>query len=452
MPFYIAAALILLYAGFVNLKKGFLLFFGFNLFLNTNITLLSVPGIPILALEDVMILFFLLLSLLKGRKYSPRLSFPWTKPCIFLFFSYLITAIFAAAGFGAEITGVIKNLLEKIIMLLLLWKFVEEEKDFKRAYRLLTVIFFISCVYALVEYALQMNPLTLYEQTLNHDPSKMANNIYRISSARGYRVNSIFFHAIGAGCNWAMYVILTLYLFVRGEDKTLVNVFSLLTAGLSLLCVFLTKQRSPLIFLFVGVLSSLEFKKKRTYLLMVFAMLALLLIWPFIESYINIVLSIFDPSVNVGGSSLNMRIGQFRAGYALMKEAPLFGLGSKFERVISNTYTEQILGMESIWLEAGLKYGILGLLCQLYFFFFQAITVPFFFKSRPMVWVVFAYWMTATVTSTPGLNTALYFFILSYMAKSSKKYRSYDEGISLKEWNIQPFKSVYKYRKIYRLF
>ena len=68
-PFLIIAAPLILYS-LKNYKQGFFLFLAFRLFLNNNINLINLPGVPLLTLEVFMSIFFALLYVIKRKRYS----------------------------------------------------------------------------------------------------------------------------------------------------------------------------------------------------------------------------------------------------------------------------------------------------------------------------------------------------------------------------------------------
>ncbi|MDD3747418.1 MAG: O-antigen ligase family protein [Anaerostipes sp.] len=444
MIFYIIGVLILLYS-IIDEKRGFIYFIGFNLFLNSNITLISIPGIPVLSLQDFMIIVYLFISISKRNLLKAKISMPWMTPYVFITISMFFTCFFSIAGLSQEITAVVKIMLETLILLILMWEHLESKKDFIILYKMFTIIFLVSCIYGLFEYSVQINPLTLYEQTLNHDASKVIDNIYEIGTARGYRINSIFFHAIGAGCNWAMYIILTFLLFVRENSTKYVNWISIVTSFLCFICIILTKQRSPFIFLIIGLLASVSIKRKRMYILAIICSIGLIFVWPYLDANLNIVLSIFDKTNSVGGSSIEMRKEQFEAAFHLIKASPIFGLGSKYTSYISNQYTNAVLGMESIWLTSGIMYGIIGMFTNVYLLYYQLVKIIRYYKIHFMFFYVLGYWILESITTTPGLNVALHYTVLMFFIKNSNKYKMLNEDKRIQEWRICNNKIIKKH-------
>ena len=94
MVFIIIGFFILVYST-KNFKNGFSIYLAFKLFLVTNITLISVPGIPLLTLEMFLTIMFVLLFFLKGKKYQrAHMRFPYRFPFWLLIICWTISSIF----------------------------------------------------------------------------------------------------------------------------------------------------------------------------------------------------------------------------------------------------------------------------------------------------------------------------------------------------------------------
>ena len=92
-PFLIIAALLILYS-LKNYKQGFFLFLAFRLFLNNNINLINLPGVPLLTLEVFMSIFFALLYVIKRKRYSRVITtspLPFNKVFIWVLLSYVVS-------------------------------------------------------------------------------------------------------------------------------------------------------------------------------------------------------------------------------------------------------------------------------------------------------------------------------------------------------------------------
>ena len=203
MIFYLCSILIILYS-FVNFKRGFIIFLAFKLLLVRNITLISIPGIPLLTLDMFMSLLYSFWFFLRKKKYSTaKHSFPYMTPGMLLILSWTLSALFSVAGFSSEISVLIGDVANEFLLLIAMWETLEDKEDFDFLFGMITIVIFASCIYALVEYKMQTNPLQIYEMTLNIDPSKIIDFGYGIDKWRGYHVQSIFEHAITAGIIWA---------------------------------------------------------------------------------------------------------------------------------------------------------------------------------------------------------------------------------------------------------
>lgn len=432
MIFLIIGFLILIY-GLKDLKKSFELYLVYKLILVTNITLISVPGIPLLTLEMFMTFVYLVAFFLKERQYQfAHMKFPYRIPFAFLFICWLLSSMFAIAGFKAELSNLIKVISEDILLVWLMWEVLETKEDFELLYKYITVMIFASCVYGLVEYAIQNNPLTLYEATLIQDETRSFMGLYT-NMDRGYRIKSIFEHSIGAGINWSMYAVFTMWLWINSdiERRKRFPKLAIITAFMCIPCIILTKMRSPLLFFVIFCLSLVDFKKKRFYSLVVLGIVAVIVLMPLFIENINIFMSFFDPNAQaeIGGSSIETRVSQFAAAFDVVKMSPVFGLGNKFANVLPRSAYVELYGMESIWLLVIVQYGLVGVIVYLFYAAWSLLYVPIKYESLPIFFLTLAYWVTYTVTSVPGLKMHLFYLIVFYFVKASDKYqKAVNEG------------------------
>lgn len=432
MIFSIIGFLILVY-GLKDLKKSFELYLVYKLILVTNITLISVPGIPLLTIEMFMTLVYVVAFFSKGKQYQfAHRKFPYRIPFALLFVCWLLSSMFAIAGFKAEVSNLIKMISEDILLVWMMWEVLETKEDFELLYKYITVMIFASCVYGLVEYSIQSNPLTLYEATLIQDKSRSFMGLYT-NMDRGYRIKSIFEHAIGAGINWSMYAVFTMWLWINSdtEKRKKFPKLAMITGFMCVPCIILTKMRSPLLFFAVFCLSLVDFKKKRFYSLVVLGIVAMIVLMPLLTENMSIFRSFFDQNAQaeVGGSSIETRLSQFTAAFDVVKLSPVFGLGNKFASVLSRSVYVMLYGMESIWLLVIVQYGIVGVVVYLFYAAWALLYVPIKYKSLPIFFLSLAYWVTYTATSVPGLKMHLFFLIVFYFVKISEKYqKAVNEG------------------------
>lgn len=431
MIFYIIAGLIVLYS-FINFKNSVVACLAFKMFLNTNVTLISIPGIPILTLDLTLSLYFLILFFIKGKKYqNAKCHFPLFIPFCLIAFSWSISAIFGVAGLNAELSVWLKNFVGKILFIWMLWQIYETKEDFYKIFKVLTVVYLISCLYGLYEVRTSTNPLTEYTRTLNRDTEKVVIWDYS-ESGRGYRINSIFEHAIGAGIDFAVYAVFTMYLFLQSKDKIPYKTIAMITMVLSIICLLFTRSRTPLVFLAIGLLGLCNLKNRKTYIYLVLGLFFIAFVLPQIApNTIVLFKSIFDSSLanTVGGSTSDLRFDQLLASFQLMSSSFLFGLGSKFYDVMRGQVISRLMGGESIWFQVIPSYGLIGLFAYIIELVYFLLIIPKQFKSRELFFWGLAYWVAITLSSTTGFLEYLYFLVMFYHIKRSDVYKSLNNGV-----------------------
>lgn len=423
MVFNLIAVLIIIYSC-QNYKKAFFIYLIYKLVLVQNISLVSVPGLPVLTLDMCMSFWFLLLYLFRGsKKYDSHTTFPYTVPFALWIVSWLLSSIYSVAGFSTEITAVVRDVTSNIILIYLLWKLVDSEEDFRFLFKWITIAIFCTCLYGFIEFILQYNPLQNYEEHLMNDPTRTIDFSYT-TFERGYRISSVFEHAIGAGLTWSLYIIAVIASKIKRGIKLPLEKFSYLTSLLCLICVFLTKMRSPLIFLGLGLLSCVNFKKKRFWIFLFITLgLGTLCLYAF-RNNLTVLWSLFDSNAatEVKGSNLEQRQGQFEVAFQVIRNSPWFGVGQKYDNVLPPSLTSGLLGLESIWLQALVWNGYFGVITYAVWFYYIIFKVPLKYHDYTAMFVAIAYGITDTFSSLPGFNIYLLYLVIFYFIKSTRKY------------------------------
>ena len=424
MVFLLSGLLLFIY-GIFNFKKAFILFLVFKLLLVTNITIISEPGMPLLTLELGLTIGFVILFFIKGIKVqNAHMAYTLFLPMFFYILSLTASSIFSVAGITNEISNLMKCIFEDVILVWICWQVIETKSDFNFLFKTLTFFIFISCIYGLFEFCIKSNPISAYEATLNHDPSKVIDFSYS-SEERGYRINSFFEHSIGAGMSWALYSGFVFYLFVKKKLDIEIILFPLITAFMCIICLMLTKMRSPIICFAISLLACIDFKSKRFYFLVACFIIGLLIILLFFGNDVqNVLLALFNQSnaEQIGGSSLDMRLDQFDAAFSLMNGNPIFGLGPSFSEAISSDLIKRLLGGESVWLNVITQQGLFGIFAYLILVFYCVIYIPNKFKNLNLMIFSLAFWLTYTITSLPGFDFIFYYILIIYFIKHSPVY------------------------------
>ncbi len=427
MLFTLIGALILI-IGCFNFKKGFYLFIFYRMVLVTNITLISVPGIPLLTLEVFMTLaLFCLFFKNRQKTYMERQPFPYKKPFLFIAAAYFLSTVFAYAGFNIAVSQYVKEVVCDLGFTWMMWKVVDR-RDVPYLLKGFAVVFILAGMYGFFEKVTQSNPLVLYEATLNTDTSRVIDFLVDDDLNRGYRVQSFFEHAIGGGCNWSLYVAFTFTMLwvYRIKVPRFTKNMMLLASLLSLPCIFFANNRGAIVFFFVSILSVINLKDHRFYVRLAVAAGLLLMIAPLFSDYFNNVLSIFDSKAQakVGGSNAEMRFEQLATSIELMMMSPIVGLGYKFINVMHTSLVAALLGMESIWFQVLTQFGLLGVAANICLVYYSVVKLPRRYHSQPLFFVSLAYWMTHSMTSVPGFKSSFYYFILIIFIKLTTIYQS----------------------------
>lgn len=434
--------------GIKDFKKAFMIFLAYKLILVQNITIISIPGIPLLTIEMLMNLYFSVLYVLKKGKNQAKISYPFLSPALLLLFSWTLSTIFSVAGFTSEMSMLLGNAVNDVFLIYMVWNTVETKKDFDFLFVLITIVVLGSCVYGFIEYGLQYNPLAIYESTLNHDPSKNYVYDYGTLGARGYRAKSIFDHAIGAGMIWSLYCAFVFMAIISYNEKLKAQGLAILTAVLCIPMLILTKQRSGILFLAILAITFVKPNKKKMYYIMIPCLVGVLFFGEDILNNVLTLVNVFNSNYKdtVGGSSASMRFEQFGAAFELLLRSPICGLGSKYRTVLNDATIRLLRGVESIWLFVVPCYGLVGLSAYLVSAYWEIYRIPKYFKAKNLRWLMLAYWTVNSLTSIPGFKVHLIYLVAIYIIKKSSKYQTIEKS-DIKEWSMRNGKIIH--RKIY---
>ena len=424
MIFTLIGIITIIYS-FKNFKRAFLWLLVYKLLLVTNITVIALPGIPLLKWDMFLIAIFFL-QFWRQRKVLAVESepFPYERPFKFLVVSWFLSTIFAYIGFLGAVSQFIKNVFEQLVIVWMMWKLIDVRKDLPFIIKWFSVAFLFISLYGCYEYKLQANPLVEYEATLIKEEDRAVVFTYDAERGRGYRVQSVFEHAIGAGINWSMFLVFILSLVVVYRYKLKNKYFVWTSTLLAVPCVFFANSRAPILFLMLAIWAVISFKNKRTFQLLVVGMVGFVIVSPYLADYAANVLSIFDSKAQdeVGGSNAEMRFNQLAAAIALLEQSPFVGFGFKFLNGMNNSLTAALLGMESMWFGILTQFGLLGVAANLFYAYYALWKVPHHYKSKPVFFFSLAYWVVGSLTSVPGMLIYMYYLFIIIFIKLSPQY------------------------------
>lgn len=426
MIFLIIAFFLIIYS-LEDFKRGLYLYLIFKLFLNQNINIINIPGIPLLTVDLVMNAYFIFQfsRLNGGLKWLKIRSFPLRKAFLINIISVLLSCVFSLAGFGNSITMGVGMIISNFIFVWMLWFCIGDIKDIKRLTKYLTIAFVFICSYAFLEKAIGENPLINYEISLNKngDASKIIEWQYLDDSRNvGGRIQSVFFHPIGSGGVFALMFIFFTFMYMQYRrlmpKQTYMFAYVIIC---SFICVWFSNSRGPLIFLICGSMALVNFKNKSFYGMVILAVFLFVLLFDYISPYLDNIFSLFDTKAQqrVGGSDISMRLMQLDAAFTIFLEHPWFGNGIKsLEYIPNQTQVSNLLGLESCWFRLLVQQGILGIISFIYL-------ITSLFKSgcgstkKTVVFLTAAYLIFNTVTSIPGFLNYLFYMVIFILIKLS---------------------------------
>lgn len=401
--FTIILILLMLYS-IKDFKHAFFVFILFNIVLNGNINIINSPNLPKLSVDTFGLMWFSFLAIFvkqKRKNQFVRSEFPYKKSFALCILSICISTILSTVGFATAITRALQEILSNYIIIVLMWKYIVGKEDVVFILKGFTFLLVLLCVYGIFEKIFHVNPLIEYEIGLNPE-GRSLNWRYSDDNRLGMgRVQSAVAHPIGFGIYICAYLYITWYIKIcKIKIWSLPVLLQTVVFILAFSCLFFINTRSPLIYLII--ISFPYFNIKKKYMLnafkFVFAFSPLLVI--IIVPYFDNFLSLFKSNINVGGSSIEMRMRQFDAAYALFKNYLVFGLGVKSINLYLG-FTYGILGAESIWIQLLIERGVFGAITYLiliHSFFKNSI----FIKKKYLSFFVLGWLVLNSITSIPG--------------------------------------------------
>ena len=422
MPLIILGILIGCYS-FINFKKAFIWFMAYQIFVPFGLQLFSIGGTSLSIGLSLSFLFLILFFTKKIQKKSGKDSFPLKIAFIVIILARLLTYFTALGTFAEEFNRSLSFMLQSISNIYISWYVFNSKKEFRYFFKIVTITMFIACVFGYFEYSSSYNAYTNYLQ----DYLKEGISFYSTESVRGYRVTSFFEHPIGAGMNFGLYFVTSLYLYVNKGRQMPYRRLALLTAFLCVPLVILSKQRGAMIFTVFTLFMLLNFRKKRFYFILFTSAIAIMIISPMLQEYSVYFSSIFNQTAQneVSGSSLAMRLVQLGGAFELWKRSPLFGIGEKFMNYVESYWIYEIYMLESVWLDQLVKHGIMGILGYVLLAKTTIYNIPKKYGFKNEVFLMISFWITYSITTIPafrlfGLYIIIFYFILD---KMDKKYQ-----------------------------
>lgn len=419
MIFSFLGILLIIYSR-ISFKKSFLLYMLLEIVWFPQAKLVDLAGLPSIPISLVMSSFFAISYYFKQNKIKVNsLLFPLLVPLSLLVVSRFASCFSSLAGFGDEFSRSIGYLFTNFIEIWLMWKIIWEEKDFDFILKGMVLIFLFAGVYGIIVFSTQSNPIFDYKSSLIEDGI----DAYNAGDIRGYRLTSIFEHPLGAGMNFALYVLCILVAKFKYKFNKVSSSVIYVSVFLALICIFYTKMRAGLFMLILGIPAFVNLKMKNLFPLLGGLLILLILSSTVLSDQLGILESLFNKKAqdDVGGSNLEMRIEQFTACLFFLQQSPISGLGEQCLLYLNGIQAFQLRALESVVFEEMVRHGLLGLFATMVLMFYTTIKIPLKYKSQPLLFVSLAFWVTYISTSIPFFRIHLFYFTYFYIIFKTKR-------------------------------
>ncbi len=353
-----------------GVKKSLILYVMIKPFLLSSFSILDVPSLPLIDVDRILIIILTLGFIIEYITFRKNL-YPKNNPTSKVFFYFilllLIVVINSSIGIGVSLGFLINLCFENILIVFLLWYYIEEEKHFISLLRIIIFVSIIVNIYGLYNFISNSNPyINIFSQSTDRSLISVYDNV---PLRFGFnRAQSTFNHPMVYG---AYNVFIFVISFTLNFQKTIKYKLIMPAMALSLIGIFITNSRSPVIFLFISLsyfFISSKIVRKKIYKLLpiIFIVISILFLTvPFVNDLID---AILVPN-SVRGSSLEMRVVQFFASLHYFNQSPLTGLGFGKARELNLTNVDkQLYGLESFLFQIMIDGGIIGIIAYLFLF------------------------------------------------------------------------------------
>lgn len=269
-------------------------------------------------------------------------------------------------------------------------------------------LLFLAAVYCFFEESVSANPIMHW---CENNQGSFTWLIDRTESRFGVkRAQSFFADVVPFGIS-AAYAFILLFIFQRDTERIMQKKWRRFLLLLLPICVFMTGTRSVIMcFLLacVSLLTPATIKRYRFQLLAVVLFVAL-----FMSSYLGEIYdSIFVDSTELGGSSSDMREGQWDIAFFYMAQDFWVGNGINFTGNLLNKGGEAgLFGAEGMWLPIMMDRGMLGVVSVLAAFVIGLLSI-IYRKQYNLIWIWASFLLMKTITTGVGVAASYYEVIL----------------------------------------
>lgn len=374
---------LIIYSSFAlyDYKKAIIAWVPLRLLFNPQIAIkYSIPAISLdLAVSVVLIIiFFSHYWRLSNRKILNNSVFLLKYVMLAIFISYVLSIAFSSVPLGRGINTTIKFFTLNCFLLYAFQRCLKSKKDMSYLIRITLFVVVLMTSLSVYEFIMRDNPILdfVYYNTPHDDalgnrmsyiPPSLGGNRLRFGFVRTYSFFQMSL-AYGATCVFMLFLIGTLLkgIYIKIDRRILSLCVVLLVFG-----VFASNSKQIYIGIIIMLFCFVKTKYILSYRLMIAAVVFVFLFYYFPE-LMNNYFSLFDEKLaeEGGGSSVGLRIRQYKVALNIFEENPLTGYGpGSLDYLKSFGNNWEIRGAESIWLRILPERGVIGGVAYLFMFF-----------------------------------------------------------------------------------
>ena len=357
---------------------------------------------PLNLVDNVYLVLSLLIVLLGVKKYGKSLKkapFIW---CIVpVFVSYVVT-MFAHGVFLKQYLIIIAQYLFPCVLYLIINSRAKVNLFVKYASAFMILV----TVYCFIEEIISSNPFISWCEDRADSFTFFSN---KTDERFGFkRAQSIFASPTGLGI-MCSYLFVTLFIFLRNNEQQMRVVWRKALLIFMPICVFFTGTRSIILCFLLAVMTLLTpstIRKYRTTFI-----LTAIILCVFLSSYfISIYDSIFVDT-EIGGSSSDMREGQWEIAFYYMMNDFWVGNGFTFTSSLLNNDEAGLFGAEGMWLPIIMDRGMIGVI-SVALAFIIGLSEIIKRKYYRLIWLWVSFLVLKTITTGVGIEPTYYAVIL----------------------------------------
>ena len=357
---------------------------------------------PLNLVDNVYLVLSLLIVLLGVKKYGKSLKkapFIW---CIVpVFVSYVVT-MFAHGVFLKQYLIIIAQYLFPCVLYLIINSRAKVNLFVKYASAFMILV----TVYCFIEEIISSNPFISWCEDRADSFTFFSN---KTDERFGFkRAQSIFASPTGLGI-MCSYLFVTLFIFLRNNEQQMRVVWRKALLIFMPICVFFTGTRSIILCFLLAVMTLLTpstIRKYRTTFI-----LTAIILCVFLSSYfISIYDSIFVDT-EIGGSSSEMREGQWEIAFYYMMNDFWVGNGFTFTSSLLNNDEAGLFGAEGMWLPIIMDRGMIGVI-SVALAFIIGLSEIIKRKYYRLIWLWVSFLVLKTITTGVGIEPTYYAVIL----------------------------------------